>query len=245
MKKIHCTMNYKLFKKNTLNRTITATAIFNLVLSIKERNLLSTKPILVNDQFEVVDGHTRLMAAERLQVPIYYIVEPNITLDCMMLANSAQTRWGVRDTIRYYASQKKQDYIFLKSFMDETGLMARPAASILVGSSSGVESTAMRKGEWEHGITADDYAKFLKQYLDLRNILDSRADACIKRVIKNQSFCSCLGRLFRNSSYSHERLCSQLRNWWTRLRPQVSQDDYRQMLQNLYNYKQKDRLTIK
>lgn len=56
---INVTTSYGLFKKHPLNREIDEQNLNKIIQSIKHQNLLNIQPILVNENYEVVDGQHR------------------------------------------------------------------------------------------------------------------------------------------------------------------------------------------
>jgi len=78
---IRKTTNYEIFTFREDNREkIDKKHLARLVESIKSRNLLELRPIMVNEKLEIVDGQHRLLAAKQLGYEIYYQKEEN--LDC-------------------------------------------------------------------------------------------------------------------------------------------------------------------
>ena len=57
------TKNYEIFKIMDCNRELSAANLQKLIGSIKSRNLLEFRPIIVNSKMEIIDGQHRLAAA--------------------------------------------------------------------------------------------------------------------------------------------------------------------------------------
>ena len=75
------------FKLKKGNRFINEAHVKALIDSIKKHNLLHLQPIIVDTNMNVIDGQHRLKAAERLQVPIYYVIAADVSFDDIILGN--------------------------------------------------------------------------------------------------------------------------------------------------------------
>jgi len=100
------------------NRPLIRQHIDNLKLSIKSNNKLDVNPIIVNEEFYVIDGQHRLMAAKELKTPIYYIVDKNSDVKDMILENSVKRNWSLNDFIHFHSQSGNDDFLFVKSILD-------------------------------------------------------------------------------------------------------------------------------
>lgn len=65
------------FKMLPYNRDINRRNVGNLIKLLKEKNQSHLFPIVVNKDFEVIDGQHRLIALEELNLPVFYIQDNN------------------------------------------------------------------------------------------------------------------------------------------------------------------------
>lgn len=146
--KIEETINYEKFSTLNGNRTIVQNHLNNLVRSISRKNLLHVNPIVVNKQFEVIDGQHRLAAAKQLKIAIYYVVENELSLSDVTLLNTTSKTWKLADYIdsyvaRYEAGDDRfEDYVELKEFVLQTNISATVASALLSGIVYGGRKTA-------------------------------------------------------------------------------------------------------
>lgn len=114
------TTNYEIFKTLTGNRDIDLPNVRSLVKSIRENGYIGT-PILVSQNFEVLDGQHRLEALKQLGLPVpYEIREMNLTQ--VQALNNASRKWGLIDYIKSYASMGFDEYILLLNYIDKLGI---------------------------------------------------------------------------------------------------------------------------
>lgn len=122
---MHSTRDLSVFKILEGNRNINLANVERLVKSIEENGFLQM-PIIVNENYEVIDGQHRLMAARKLNSIIYYHKVNNYNLKTAIVLNRNQSNWSIADYIRSYCDLGYKDYIKLQEFSEankDFGLM--------------------------------------------------------------------------------------------------------------------------
>jgi hypothetical protein len=114
---IHSTADLSVFKILDGNRNINLGNVDRLVKSIEENGFLQM-PIIVNENYEVIDGQHRLMAARKLNSIIYYHKVNNYDLNTAIVLNRNQSNWSIADYIRSYCDLGFKDYIILQQFYE-------------------------------------------------------------------------------------------------------------------------------
>jgi len=132
--KILETNDYSIFKRLPGNREIKKTAVNKLALEIQRDNRLQYHPIEVNTAMEVIDGQTRLTVAEKLKLSIYYIINPDATIETAMHDNTFQQKWRREDYLNSYIERNFPNYVELKDFMDTYDLTINNA--VLIGTNT-------------------------------------------------------------------------------------------------------------
>lgn len=119
MPTIQKTTNYKQFKRFSCNRGVFGNY---LIEAIRKKNLLKSRPILVNKDLYVIDGQHRLFAAEILNVPIYYVVDDSLQEEDIAILNANQKAWAPHNYLQFYTDRGFADYTFIGNIVRETGL---------------------------------------------------------------------------------------------------------------------------
>lgn len=114
---IQSTQDYSIFQEITSNREVDNLHVKHLKVAIEENNLLHLNPIIVNSDYQVIDGQHRLQAATELEVPIYYIVDDKVNKQHIAKLNSNQKNWTILDYVNYYAIEKVPEYMILSDFI--------------------------------------------------------------------------------------------------------------------------------
>lgn len=115
---INVTRDYEKFKFLKGNRATTPARIKKIQNSIMSVGYV-TSPILVNENFEIIDGQGRFEALKGLKMPIEYIVHPGISLKECQAMNIYQSNWKLTDYIASYAEVGNPSYIRLKQLIDD------------------------------------------------------------------------------------------------------------------------------
>jgi hypothetical protein len=159
--KINITTNYELFKFSEQNRPVSK--ITSLVESIKKMDLTEYNPILVDTNFNIIDGQHRFEACKQLNLPIHYITIPATCENdiAMVLLNKAQRSWRLQEYIHLYSKTKGGVYKQLEDFENEHHLGV--SNSIIVFPKMTLESKFVKVGEpFEINPFANQIVDFLK-----------------------------------------------------------------------------------
>src|SRR5688572_7627006 len=107
---IYTTKDYSKFKIIVANREINKEHVRKLARSIKKKNLLFVRPLIVNDRMELIDGQHRLAACEQIGETIFYIKAGGLTKDDIAVLNTAQKNWTRLDFINFFAIEGVKEF---------------------------------------------------------------------------------------------------------------------------------------
>lgn len=229
---IEKTKDYDIFKFALFNRRIEAAHLEKLIASIKDRNLLHLRPILVNENMEVIDGQNRLMAAKRLDLEIYYEVRKDIKDSDVILLNVSKT-WKSQDYLNYYLQKQHPEYIKLKDFIVKNDITINIALILLSGNKRSVRET-FRQGKYIH-----DDELYGDEVFDIcRQTLAYVTKMCGHNTyLKSNKFWNCLVILVTHAEFDAKRWFSNLGKLISKMGPRVSRKDYLNMLMYVYNWR--------
>jgi hypothetical protein len=116
------TKDYGIFKISPNNRAIDQNHVKRLTYLIAKKNLLIDRPILVDNQFTIIDGQHRYYAAINCGVDIYYMVSEVASSDEASSLNAGSHNWGIDDYANYYAKSGNVEYIKLLTIKQKYNL---------------------------------------------------------------------------------------------------------------------------
>ena len=231
------TRDYDSFKRMKGNRPISPKHVHNIINSIKNKNMLESNPILVNEGLEIIDGQHRLEAARELRKTIYYNVRKGYSLEEARLTNVVNRPWTISDFLESWIEQGKEDYKFLKNFAVKYELPLSVSMHLLTGQSprgGGLESnsralTLFRQGKFsiQNLIQAEYIGKILKEIQPFTE----------GNIYKQRTFVAALIRL--ESSIKLENLIEQMKRYPLKLRSRVTVKEYLRDFEDVYNFRKR------
>lgn len=105
---VYKTDDLNIFKFSKFNRTVLLSS--KMIEQAKEGLI---NPIIVNEDFIVIDGQHRLAAAKAVDVPIEYIVKPGLNENDIVRMNTVQKPWTLKNHIEAWANQGNEEYRLL------------------------------------------------------------------------------------------------------------------------------------
>ena len=119
------TTDYTLFKKLEGNRDVRKKNA--LVKSITEMDLTMCSPIIVSEDFRIVDGQHRFEACKELGLPIYFLVMPSKNAErAMIVLNKCQSQWRNEEFFQYNVKKVGGCYSELKDYIENFAVLLFP-----------------------------------------------------------------------------------------------------------------------
>jgi hypothetical protein len=236
--KVNVTKDYRLFHRSVENRSLDEKKHKKLFESMKLYGFLACYPIICcrngDKQLVLKDGQHRLMFAERLNLPVFWIEEA-IDFDVAVI-NSTPKIWVVRDYAEKFAAQGKKVYQEGLDFTDRHGLAVGIAFAMLAGNTGFTNiRTAFIDGtfkikdrEWAERV-ATTYAGLVQFSAQVRNARLLEACMSVCRVAEFDP-----ARLLQNAKRCREKLVSY-----------STKEAYLDMLEAVYNFGRKTLLGLK
>lgn len=161
-KEIKQTTNYDQFKLCDWNRGVSENNLKKIAKSVEKVGWLK-HPIMVNEDFEVIDGQHRLEYAKRNGLPIYYIVVQGADVQDCVTMNNVRATWTVADYINLFSSQGNDNYIILKNLLETYPFVSATILVAIIKNSSqgGANTSAIKSGGFE--ITAKEHDKAIEK----------------------------------------------------------------------------------
>ena len=179
--KIHKTMEYDKFKRMAGNRPIRRGHIQNIKIKIEEKDLKS--PIVVNKQYEIIDGQHTLEARKELNLPVYYRFGEKMDLHDVQTLNSTNLPWNNDDFCDSYIELGNRHYKIYKSFRKKYQLQHETAMILLTGRDMKALRSVFRNGEFRVA-NLDDAEKKAQMLFSLRDYVPgARQDVFAKALM--------------------------------------------------------------
>jgi hypothetical protein len=121
---VHFTKDLSKFNLHNVNREVKAPKVRRLK-NLMNADGVKLVPIIVNKNFDVIDGQHRLVAARETGNGIYYLVDNSIPtsskgiFDAARKFNQSMNEWSKKDYIHGFCVQGLEDYKTLDEFTKE------------------------------------------------------------------------------------------------------------------------------
>lgn len=116
---IQTTKDYSKFKLVVSNREVDKNHVKRLAESIRRKNLLFIRPLIVNDDMQVIDGQHRLAACELINEHVHYIKVAGLSKSDISILNTAQKNWSRIDFINFFAIEGKPEFKLLAKMINK------------------------------------------------------------------------------------------------------------------------------
>ncbi|MFB5619508.1 MAG: ParB N-terminal domain-containing protein [Nitrosopumilus sp.] len=248
MSEIFETKDYEKFKRLEGNRKINSTNLKNLSQAIQKHNRLSYHPIITSKDMYVIDGHHRLKVAEELEYPVFYIVDPTVTMDEMydhiLSANVNKKNWSLEDFFNLYAKKDANPhYIEFLDLMKVLDLKPKALLGLICASYNGEYLDLIKKGHFTLPIDKIAFERITLAFLQLKQFVQERK---IKpySMFSSAYFTNAFRILMNNSSFEVDLFFQKLENLWHKLKPQSCPKEWLAVLTEIYNWKNHNKIVV-
>lgn len=232
-RQVDVTDEYDVFRRLPGNRAVSERHVQNLMDAMRENDLFV--PILVNQDYEVIDGQHRLEARRRLGIPVPYYWTDGLGLPEVQKLNSTQKGWTNGDYTKAYIELGNQNYVQYEWFRRRYGLPHIPSVWLLTGAEGKYLSQIFKNGEL---VVRDlEGAKVKATMLgSLAPYFSHWKDAAFVKA-----FMFCLNR----TGFDFKRLLHRVKQNPTMLKPAPTIDGYMLLIEEVYNYRATQKVPLR
>jgi len=233
---VHTTQDHSLFRPLNGNRQVNQLHASRIKKSMEDSVLVS--PIIVNENYEIIDGQHRFQALQELGKPVHYIVNKGYGLRETQILNVNHKNWNTEAFLASYCDLGYDDYLRFRDFHDgyEFSITASLAIALnKTGGSGGNVLNAFRDGSLEF----DD--------------VDGARDRADRIVMTGQFFekytdkvyVSAMISLFNNENFEFSHFLGKLKIQPSALQPQRNIEQYKLLIEDIYNYKSRNKVSLR
>jgi hypothetical protein len=236
--RINETKDYFLFKQLEGNRSVNQSNKNRLIESFKKNYLIC--PIIVNDNYEIIDGQHRFEAAKHLSLPVYYFKVPSYGVKEVQILNTNQKNWSTDDYVQGYVDMGKFDYSVYRDFRNEYGFPVTQTMEILRGKKGGGNDRHNVIIEFRNGDFKVKDINKAKQVFDNINSLKHFYEG-----YRRTSFVAAMMTLLSKESFSINEFLNKLNIQKTKLVDCTNVTNYIILIEEIYNYKRREKVNLR
>jgi len=251
---VNSTNDYSKFKTLQGNRNVNKLHVKRLKESFKEAYLLT--PIVVNQDYQIIDGQHRFQAAKEMSLPINFIVCNNYSLKEVQLLNTNMKNWKKEDYLNAYCDLGFSEYLKFRNFMKmfpEFGILS--CETILTNTTTGSGGSTVRSPELKGVINeSGSYSLRFFQEGDLlipnfeKSVENAEKIMMIKPYFigfNRPTFVRAMIGIFKIQYYSHSRLIERLSANPTALQVCANVTQYKLLIEDIYNFRSREKVTLR
>lgn len=240
--KIHCTKDYDKFNMFSYNRPIDIKHVNALKASFKAHPDLFLHPIVVNPEFEIVDGQHRFEAAKQLGLEIWYVIDESYVPEKLQVINNVQIEWSQQDYVNYWAHQGKEDYQKINQFCKENNVCLSIALIWCSHVQSGRTGNKIRRGTFTMRMNPQTIESFAVYRKFIRILDEMRPD--LKPFNLSTSFAKMCRTVLTHSLVDKQRLLEAFQKKNDMITGRKTTDCLINELIQIYNHRQKNKLAV-
>lgn len=191
-------------------------------------NLTKVQPILVNDQYQIIDGQHRFTACMELGLPIYFTMVSGLGVREARSMNILHRNWRVDDYARSYAEEGNPNYIKYLELKEDYGF----SHSVLLAYIHNVIERSGGFKQFREGDLKIEDEPGIRARLDLLASIGEYTT-----LVNNREFALAILRASKVEGYDHRRMLKKVRlHGEAMLKRYGSIDDNLRQLEAIYNY---------
>ena len=224
---IYETRDYDIFKLLKQNRKLNPKNYTKLLMSMKEEQLQI--PILVNKDFEVIDGQHRLACCKETGLPIYFYIVDEYTIEQVKRANMVSSNWTKEDFLNMHIENGIEAYMDIYNMIHLYGVNV----SDLIKLFSLVQNTSSKllsKNFEDGSFSLDGQAEVML-------FLEALKDFSILRTFRTKAFINAFSKLYFHPDYNHSKMLERLNERGHLLTKRSTADEYLLLLtKDIYSF---------
>lgn len=243
------TNDYNRFSLLNGNRNVNKLHVERLKSSFQKNYLLS--PIVVNENFEIIDGQHRFNAAKALGLPVNYIVAKGYGLIEVQLLNTNMKNWSKAEYLKSYCDLGFSEYIKMKKFMDhfpDFGIAV--SEQLLTNTYGGVNNRGIAaKIDGKNKGRIKNFQEGNFKIADLPLAYENGEKIMMIKPyydgFANPVFVAAMIGIFKNKNYNHSQLLQKLRQNPNSLVHCKKSTQYKILIEDIYNYRSREKVSLR
>lgn len=225
------TRDYSRFKKVVGNRDVKS---YKRVLeSIKNVGYIPN-PIIVNENYEVIDGQHRLQACEELGISIAYIMIPGLNIESARSMNIGQKNWKTEDYIKSFSATGNESYTRVLNLWKldpghQYAVIVALLKNIITSRGNATQEKCIKAGALH--ISNVQYEKARETLYKLQDFVEPLKKIPGDTSLKESAF----GWILRNTNVSKLRLLNLVQTQYREFYPDTRIDYFLDGISAIYN----------
>jgi hypothetical protein len=190
--------------------------------------------IIVNENYEIIDGQHRFDVIKELSLPLNYIICKGYGLTEVHILNQNSKTWNCDDYLTGYCNLGYDDYLKYATFKETYNLGHQETMALLSG---------VNKNDINIFFSGDFKVKSLK---NAENIMEKVMMIEPYYIgFKRRSFIYTMMSLFKNENFEFTEFLQKLKLQPTALQDCTNVSNYKVLIEEIYNYRRREKVNLR
>lgn len=230
---VHTTTDYFMFKPLDGNRTKNLLHINRLKKSMAEQYLFTV--IVVNEKYEIIDGQHRFDVISELKLPLHYVICNGYGLAEVHRLNQLSKNWNADDYLNGYCNLGYKDYLIYRDFKNKYRIGHNECLALLSGGHLTAGNLYFYSGLFK-----------IKSLHEAVKIIDKIfLIEPYYHGYKRRAFIFAMFKLLQNPNFEFTEFIQKLKIQPTALQHCTDVAQYIALIEEIYNYKRRDKINLR
>ena len=232
---VHTTTDYFLFKPIDGNRNKNLLHINRLKKSMAENYLFTV--IIVNEDYEIIDGQHRFHVIKELGLQLHYIVCEGYKLEEVHILNQNSKTWNADDYLTGYCNLGNENYLQYKKFKQKYGFGHNECMAMLSGRNAIGGSIVQDFKDGSFKVTSLEEAEHVAEKIWLfKDVYDG---------FKRRSFVYAMLYLFDKPQFEFTEFLQKVKLQPSALTDCSDAKQYISLIEEIYNYRRREKVNLR
>jgi hypothetical protein len=224
---IYSSFDYSKFRLVFGNRALKRTKVIKLRDEMKQNNRVSSYPIIVNSNFQIIDGQHRFVALVELGFEICYVVDDTFDIKSIAKSNTMPDKWKSDNYLSAYRELGIESYDTFANFMETYDTNFTVTLILFHGSFTGGFYRDFAEGNFKAN-NLNRAVKWVKKVHEFKKY--------IQDIHKDRHFVRAILNCFNHPEYNHTRMINKMKLQGHLMTKSTSRIDYLRQLEAMYNW---------
>ena len=224
---IYSSFDYSKFRLIFGNREIKRTKVIKLRDEMKQNNRVSSYPIIVNSNFQIIDGQHRFVALVELGVEICYVVDDTFDIKNIATSNTMPDKWKSDNYLSAFRELGIESYDTFANFMKTYDTNFTVTLVLFHGRFTGGLYRDFAEGKFK-ATNLNRAVKWIKKVHEFKKY--------IQDIHKDRHFVRAILNCFLHPEYIHTRMINKMKLRGHLMTKSTSRIDYLRQLEAIYNW---------
>lgn len=239
------TYDYSKFKSLKGNRIINKSNFLRIKESMKKHQLFNV--MIINEKFEIIDGHHRIDVCKELKLPVYYVICNGYSLKEVQILNANTKNWGNNDFLDSFCELGYPQYITMRNFMrrHKSYSIGVSMSLLSLASNQGVINVIDKKQNLKKNIfkLGEFKCKDIEKSHEIAQQLTRLA--MVTNLFNRRSFVIAYMKVYLNKNFNYNTFFDKMNRYQSQIIPCINMEQYLLMFEKIYNYRNSNKINLR